>query len=264
MAVAVELNFVFHESAALLSRAQATALRERAVHVWQGRLDDYPQAEVPRLEKVLSDDEEQRAARFHFEKNRNEFILSRGWLRVLLGQYLGVPPAELVFTYSAHGKPGIGVPAMAPLGFNVSHTDGMVVFAFAWKRKIGIDIEKPREDVDVEELAERFFSSAEKQALHMLPPEIRRGAFFRGWTRKEAYIKAIGEGLSHPLHQFDVSLAPEETHALLGTRPDAKEASRWTVRDVPVEPGYVSALAVEINPTPGVPKAVQSSGASPR
>lgn len=260
----VGLNFVFHESAALLTKTPAATLREHDVHIWQGKLDPCPEGEVPRLVRLLSDDEKERAARFRFEKNRNEFILSRGWLRMLLGQYLGVSPGELVFAYSAHGKPGIGVPAMARLGFNLSHTDTMAMFAFAWNRRVGIDIEKPREDVNVEELAERFFSSAEKQVIRDLPPENRREAFFRCWTRKEAYIKAIGEGLSHPLHQFDVSLAPGETHALLCTRPDADEASRWMLRDVPVGAGYVSAVAVEIDPAPGVPIAGQPSGASPR
>jgi 4'-phosphopantetheinyl transferase len=255
---AAHLNFVFHESTALLTHAQPAALGEHDVHVWQGPLNHYPQDKVSRLETILSGDEKERAARFRFEKNRKEFIVTRGWLRMLLGQYLGVSPAQLAFAYSAHGKPSIGVPATAPLHFNVSHTDGMGVFAFAWNRRVGIDIEKPREEVNVEELAGRFYSSAEKQAIRELPPEDRREAFFRCWTRKEAYIKAIGEGLSHPLHQFDVSLAPGDQAALLCTRPDATEASRWVLRDVPTAPGYIAALAVEVNSERNVGTAVQS------
>jgi len=261
---AVGLKFVFHEGAPLLTKAPTPALGEHDVHVWQCWLNDYPESELLRLEKFLSADEKERVARFRFEKNRNEFTLSRGWLRMLLGQYLGVSPAELAFTYSAYGKPAIGVPAMASLHFNVSHTDGMAVFGFTWNRRVGIDIEKPRENVKVEELAERFFSVAEKQALREVPPENRREAFFRCWTRKEAYIKAIGEGLSHPLHQFDVSLAPGELRALLCARPDASEASRWVLRDVPITPGYISAVAVEVDPSLGSTIAGQSPDAATR
>src|ERR1700689_1397593 len=105
---AVRLNFVFHDSAALRGQVQANALGEPDVHVWQGQLNDAPKSEVSRLEKFMSDDEKERAARFRFEKHRTEFVLTRGWLRMLLGQYLGVAPAELVFVYSPHGKPGIG------------------------------------------------------------------------------------------------------------------------------------------------------------
>jgi len=129
----------------------------------------------------------------------------------------------------------------------------MVVCAFARDRGVGVDVEKVRRDFNVEEIAERFFSVAERDALRGIPVHEKHEAFFRCWTRKEAYIKARGEGLSHPLHQFDVSLTPKDAAALLATRPDCIEAARWLLRDLPVTSGYLAALAVEAETTPFMP-----------
>jgi len=224
-------------------------LGEHDVHVWHGPLNLFS-PEIPRLRELLSDDEKERAGRFHFEKNRNEYVLSRGRLRILLASYLSTSPAELCFTYSTHGKPSLNTPARgATLAFNVSHTDVFAVCAFAWNRRVGIDVERIRKNFDPEQIAERFFSAAERLALRNLPEEQRHEAFFRCWTRKEAYIKAIGEGLSHPLHQFDVSFTQEEPAALLGTRPDGAEAGRWWLREIPLPANYIAALAVEAGRT---------------
>ncbi|MBZ5723300.1 MAG: 4'-phosphopantetheinyl transferase superfamily protein [Acidobacteriia bacterium] len=225
--------------------AAIAPLREREIHVWHGSLQPSP-AEVAGLAQLLSPDELERADRFHFEKNRSEFIFARGTLRTLLGSYLGVAPADLRFAYSPHGKPSLD--DRKTVDFNISHTEGMVVFAFARSRRIGVDVEKVRRDFDVEEIAERFFSVAERLALREIPEPQRYPAFFHCWTRKEAYIKARGEGLSHPLHQFDVSLAPGKPAALLGTRPDAEEAKRWSLWDLAISPEHAAALAAEENP----------------
>src|SRR5205823_4857465 len=128
--------------------------------------------------------------------------------------------------------------------FNISHTEGRVALAFVRGVDLGIDIERIRLDVNVRVLAEQFFSKYERRFLRRLPPEQLHAAFFRCWTRKEAYIKAKGEGLSIPLHQFDVSLTPGQPAELLGTRPDRKEASRWELYDLPIECGYAAALVV--------------------
>jgi 4'-phosphopantetheinyl transferase len=255
MGVAVQsgLKIEFRVYAANVDSSITRSLGEQEAHIWHAPLRP-SSLDVSRLQPLLSEDESKRAGRFRFEKNRNEFILGRGWLRILSASYLGVSPAELGFAYSSHGKPYLSAPASAQaLAFNVSHTEGMVLFAFTWSRKVGIDVENVRGDFNAPEIAERFFSVAEREALRRVPAEQQYEAFFRCWTRKEAYVKAQGEGLSHPLHEFDVSLAPDETSALLATRPDPAEADRWLLRDLPVTSGYAAAFAVEVDSTPFVP-----------
>ena len=221
------------------------ALGERHVHVWQSAIET-SSPENARLQDLLSSDERERAARFHFEKDRSAYIVSRGRLRILLGAYLGASPAELQFVYSKYGKPSLGNSTQhASLSFNVSHSAGLVLYAFA-KRRVGVDVEHVRNNFDAGQIAERFFSEAEKIALRTTAQAQRHQAFFRCWTRKEAYIKAIGEGLSHPLHQFDVSLDAGSA-AILGSRPDAAEAKRWLLRDIPLPADYIGALAVEMD-----------------
>lgn len=245
------LKFEFRACTAGENESLPSPLPPDAVHVWRAPLPA-PSGDIPRLAQLLSTDETERAGRIRFEKNRNGFIFARGTLRILLGAYLGLSPAELRFAYSAQGKPSLAFPEDCTLTFNLSDTDGMVVFAFARERRLGIDVEKVRLDFEVGPIAERFFSFAELLALRNVPEEHRHEAFFRCWTRKEAYIKAIGEGLSHPLHRFDVSLLPGATAALLSTRPDPAEVHRWLLRDIPVTPGHVAALAVEANPSPPI------------
>ena|SRR5712692_5086719 len=255
MGVAVQsgLKIELREFAANADSSTTRSLGEQEAHIWRAPLHPSP-LDVPRLLSLLSEDESKRARRFRFEKNRNEFILSRGWVRILAASYLDVLPAELGFAYSPHGKPYLSTPARAQsLAFNVSHTEGMVLFAFTWSRKVGIDVENLRGDFNATEIAERFFSVAEREALRRVPAEQQHEAFFRCWTRKEAYIKARGEGLSHPLYEFDVSLAPDETSALLATRPDPAEAGRWWLRNLPVTSGYAAALAVAVDSTPFMP-----------
>ena len=219
-------------------------LRPDVVEVWICSLEVSPPTERMCYE-LLSLEERERASRYRVGRPREEFILTRGTLRSLLSRYLRATPQELLFRYSAYGKPFLD--RHYDLRFNVSHSGGLVLMAFARAREIGIDVEKVDREVDAKKLSERFFSVRERQCLKDLSGEELQAAFFRCWTRKEAYVKARGEGLSLPLHQFDVSLAPDETRALLATRPDPSEASRWLLCDFAVPPGYAAALALALS-----------------
>ncbi len=216
------------------------------VHVWRVCLD--PDASyVTSLRQTLSADERARAGRFYFEKDREHFIVARGLLRVILSRYLDIEPSQLRFCYSPFGKPSLVTTSdQKTLSFNVSHSCGLALYAVTRDRKIGIDLERIRTDFACEQIAERFFSPREKAMLRALQAEkAKHRAFFNCWTRKEAYIKARGEGLSLPLDQFDVSLAPGEPATLLNVRGDPLEASRWSLQELFPGPGYVAALAVE-------------------
>jgi 4'-phosphopantetheinyl transferase len=224
----------------------SAALASGEVHVWRQRLD-LRSPELAQLRTLLSPDEAERAQRFRFGIDRDHFIVSRGTLRRLLAEYLGLAAASLQFVYSQYGRPTLtGEATSSPIEFNVSHSGGVALFAFAHNHRIGVDIEKLRRDFSTIEIAERFFSMAERSALRELPVHERHDAFFRCWTRKEAFIKALGEGLSHPLDQFDVAIGPKAPPTLLATRPEAGEATRWSLWDIAVPDGYVAALATEV------------------
>ena len=167
-------------------------------------------------------------------------------LRILLGAYFDANPSSLEFTYSEKGKPHVSHrPGQLDLRFNVAHSGDVILLAFTEGRRLGIDVEQVRPDFATDDIAERFFSGAERKCLRNLPATQRHDAFFRCWTRKEAYLKATGDGLSMPLDQFDVSLAPGEPARLIETRPDPAEANRWELQDLPVPSGYAGALVIE-------------------
>ncbi len=223
----------------------AVVLGRDEVHVWRASLDQ-PKSQIETFVHTLAVDEQARAGRFYFERDRKYFIVARGVLRAILGCYLNRQPECLVFCYGAHGKPALAGDAdLDAIRFNVSHSHEVALYAVTRDREVGIDLERIRFDLAVMEIAERFFSLQEVAALRTLPTDAQRQAFFRCWTRKEAYIKARGEGLSRPLDQFDVSLAPGEPAAVLGTSQDPSEASRWSLRELPLDPDYAAALAVE-------------------
>jgi 4'-phosphopantetheinyl transferase len=217
-------------------------LGDDEVHVWRATLDQTP-SQIQRLLHNLAADEHVRAERFYFERDREQFIASRGVLRAILGGYLHRTPESLSFCYSPHGKPALaGETDDDAIRFNVSHSHGVALFAVTRGREVGVDIERIRFDLAVVEIAERFFSPREVVMLQALPAVAQPQAFFRCWTRKEAYIKARGEGLSLPLDQFDVSGEPA---AILGTQQDPSEASRWSLQELTPAPGYAAALTVE-------------------
>ena len=221
------------------------ALSNEDVHIWRASLEQ-PAGLVHQLSQLLSHDEQTRAARFHFERDRRRFIVGRGALRIMAGRYLGADPDQLRFRYESHGKPYLSVEFNhCGLGFNLAHSNELAVYAFTRGRELGIDVEYIHSLPDAEQIAARFFSAQENVALHTLPESQRLEAFFNCWTRKEAYIKAIGDGLSHPLDQFQVSLSPEEPARLLNVEGSPAEATRWSMASWAPTPGYVAALVVD-------------------
>src|SRR5687767_11560297 len=221
------------------------SLSRDEVHVWRASLDE-PAWPLQELEQVLSLDERERAGRYYFERDRKRFIAGRGMLRKILGHYLGVAPAHLQFRYGPRGKPALGeAPGEKELRFNLSHSQGLALYAVTCEREIGVDLEYARRVSDLEQLAERFFSVRENAVLQSLSPSQRPQAFFDCWTRKEAYIKAVGEGFSIPLDQFDVSLAPGEPARLISIEGDPQKASLWTLRELSPAHGFAGALVVE-------------------
>lgn len=220
-------------------------LGKNQVHVWRAALDQAAPI-LQTLSRVLSPDESERAAKFFFQRDRDHFLVARGVLRTILSRYLKVAPDQLRFDYDEYGKPALAEIQGGPsLRFNLSHSHGLALYAFTLEREIGIDTERVREDFDFEPIAEQFFSPREVEMLRALPLNMRREGFFNCWTRKEAYIKAVGQGLSLPLDQFVVSLAPGEPAALLSVADHAQDAFRWSIKDLRLEPGYVAAVAVE-------------------
>lgn len=220
-------------------------LLKTQVHLWSATLD-ISTVEAKDLEHLLSEDEVVRAARYRFERDRRRFIAARGLLRRLLASYSGTGPRSLAFSYNRYGKPAI-LPSSESdvLCFNLSHAANRALFAVSWNRQVGVDIEYHRSEVDCAALSERFFSSDERAALKALPAEKQRDAFFRCWTRKEAYIKATSEGMSLPLDSFSVSLRPGEPAALLGVRNDPREHMRWAMLDVSPGEQWSAALVAE-------------------
>jgi 4'-phosphopantetheinyl transferase len=223
------------------------SLPTTSVDVWLASLEQ-PPAIVESLRNLLSTDERDRADRFHFEKDRRHFIVARGGLRKLLGNYLGIAPNLIRFDYADHGKPRLAGEIQqqhTPLEFNLAHSGGLAVYAFTSLGEIGVDLERIKPEFPGDDIARRFFSAAEVACLEQLEPEARALAFFTCWTRKEAFIKANGMGLALGLDQFDVTLSPGEPVALLGTRWDENEAARWSLRALEIEQGYVGAVAVQ-------------------
>ena len=211
------------------------------MHVWRIALD---RGDGDSLRSGLSSDELARAARFHFERDRTRFSVARAALREILAHYLGASPAEIAFVYGDHGKPALAPPD-GDLRFNLSHSHDLALCAVARGREVGVDVERIRELDDLEELSRRVFSAREQAALRRLPEPNRLAGFFTAWARKEAFIKALGEGLSHPLERFDVSLEPDRPARLERIDGDAERAARWTLAAVEVEAGHTAALVVE-------------------
>jgi 4'-phosphopantetheinyl transferase len=221
------------------AEAGLVQLPEDVVHVWLARLD-VGVARVDALGRHLSRDEVERARRLRSDRDRARFIVARGILRELVSRYLGVDPRRVRFHYGVRGKPRLDTDALA---MSVSRTGNRACFAFVRGREIGVDIEQVRHGFPYECVAAAFFSAAEVAALRVFPPRERCEAFFRCWTRKEAYLKARGEGLAVDLASFDVSL--DECAALL-REPD--QPGRFTLCGLNAPPGHAMALAVEGRP----------------
>jgi 4'-phosphopantetheinyl transferase len=229
-----------------LAELRAPALDGVSIHLWHASPQERAEL-LPHLSGLLSADEVARRDRFRFENDRQDFAFARGMLRTALAAYLGGDPRELHFRYSQHGKPALAASFPTDLQFNLSHTQGAVLLGICRGRAIGVDVERVREDLVPREIAGRFFSLAEQRALMNLPEAEQRHAFFRCWTRKEAFLKARGHGLSFPLAGFDVSIGAYETEVELTTRPDPVEARNWQILRASAPAGCAAAVAVGAN-----------------
>jgi len=199
---------------------------------------------------ALSPDERDRAERFVLERHRRRFVMARGVLRMILARYLQEPPEAISFEYSPLGKPGLArhLQPAGGLHFNLSHSEDLVVYAVARGPELGIDVERMRDLDDMEQLARISFSPTEFATWQGLARSHRRAAFFRCWTRKEAYIKATGAGFFQPLDQFDVTLAPDEPPRFLRIAGEPDAHLHWSLCDLTPAPGYAAALAVRARP----------------
>lgn len=216
-----------------------------AVHLWLLPLDE-PAWPLDELAAELDDAEQARAARFHFERDARRWRAARGLLRRVLAPYAGAAPSELRFAADAAGKPALCGLAGAP-AFNLSHSGGFALLGITHAARIGVDIEVMRPLPDRDAIAASHFAVAERQALAALPADLRGDGFFACWTRKEAYVKALGGGLSIPLADFEVSLDPREPAALVAALDGRAEAARWTLwSDRPAD-GVWAAAAIERN-----------------
>ncbi|MEQ8187731.1 MAG: 4'-phosphopantetheinyl transferase superfamily protein [Candidatus Eremiobacterota bacterium] len=216
-------------------------IENNEVHIWLASLN-IDRTFVETLKKILSEDEIKRAEKFYFQKDRNHFIACRGILRNILGFYLNINPGEIKFSYNPYGKPSLNE-TEKKLSFNLSNSHGMAIYGITCNRDIGIDIEHIPKDFSWEDIVKNFFSEKEIRSLYQIPTHLQKKAFFNGWTRKEAYIKAKGKGLSIALDSFDVSLTPGKPAELLEVR--GEEKSRWFLKEIILDPDYVSAIAVE-------------------
>src|SRR5260370_5569497 len=219
-------------------------LGEAEVHLWVVPLAVTPE-KSSHFRSILSRDEQERAGRFHKTKDAQRYVAARGSLRSLLGAYLAIEPDRLRFAYDAFGKPRLARQVMlTSVNFSVSHSDDRGLFGFVRGHKIGVDMERISTEIDIEGLAKRYFSPNEFQKLWSLPADQRREAFYCGWTRKEAYLKGRGEGLSYGLDRVEVSLAPSDPAILLGASDDPNASPHWTVLHLSPAPGYVWSVAV--------------------
>ncbi|MCA1682485.1 MAG: 4'-phosphopantetheinyl transferase superfamily protein [Actinobacteria bacterium] len=217
------------------------ALPADEVHVWRASLDRSAE-DVAELRALLSVDELARADRFRFERHRARFTVGRGLLRLLLGRHLGLDPAAVRFGYGAYDKPHV---ERAGVWFNLSHSGAVALMCLACVGEVGIDVELDDADFSRELVAERFFSATEVAVLRSLPEALQPRAFLTCWTRKEAFIKARGDGLSLPLHSFDVTLAPDAPATLVRTAWSREEPRQWRLQDLSdPEAGYIAAVAL--------------------
>jgi 4'-phosphopantetheinyl transferase len=222
-------------------RVEQFGLADDDLHVWFESLD----ADAPRTAELaasLSPDEIDRASRFRFERDRKRYVVGRGTLRQLIAGYTGDSPTSIQFAYGSHGKPFL---PDGEITFNLSHSESRAVLVFSRGLEIGVDIEAFAPRPADRDVAERFFSHREVQKLLALPLQDRALAFLTCWTRKEAFIKAKGDGLSLSLQDFDVAFEPGAAPAILRTAWSHSEPATWRLDDLSAHcPGYVAALAV--------------------
>ncbi|HVO61789.1 MAG TPA: 4'-phosphopantetheinyl transferase superfamily protein [Terriglobales bacterium] len=211
------------------------------VEIWRSP-NDVESDSYERLRTLLVPEELARAAAFRLQRDRKQYVIGRGLLRMLLAGYLRLDPLAVRFQYTSYGKPQLLFPSKdCNIQFNIAHSGAIILFGFTLEHRIGVDIEQMRSDVEIDDISQRFFSASERQWISGLPPAQRSDAFFRCWTRKEAFLKGTGKGLSARLDSFDVISNPEEDCCSLET----SDRRKWLIRDLDVEPGYAAAVALE-------------------
>jgi 4'-phosphopantetheinyl transferase len=212
-------------------------------HIFAAQLDDSLASDFARAS--LSRDEKDRANRFHRKIHKTRFIAGRSLIRLVLGRYLGVQPATLRFIYSREGKPALDPSfTRSDLRFNLAHSEDLALLAVTRSGEIGVDVEHIRPIPDAAALVARFFSSRESHSFNQLPEDVRPAAFFNLWTRKEAWLKATGEGIAHSLNQVEVSFLPHEPARLLSLPSSRQNAAHWTLRELHPARGVAAAFAV--------------------
>lgn len=225
--------------------AAKLTLDSSEVHIWRTGLV-LPNPTLNLLASTLSPDERQRASSFRFDRHRDRYVAGRGAIRSLLGRYLACAPHEIQFVYGAHGKPEVFHPKRGSrLRFNLAHSADLALFALCHDRRIGIDLERKRALADMTQLVSRNFSARESATWRSLPQRERTSAFFNCWVRKEAFVKAVGEGLSYPLQDFDVTLSPGDIPDLTAVSGDVELARKWSLFEISVAPDYAAAVVVE-------------------
>jgi len=223
----------------------ANELDEKSVHLWRISIDDYSQ-EISEYEHLLSEDERAWAGRFHFEADRRRYLISHGVLRTILGSYLNREPKSIRFRTNEAGKPEIiGVPGEQPITFNLSHSGATVLVGVASARRIGVDIELLKSGIDVVGIAEKHFTREELDTLRSKSDDDRYRSFYSLWTCKEAYLKAIGCGLSKGLKTFTLSEKENGWAISRGTSDGQRRTDHWTIRSLRLMDGYAAAVASE-------------------
>lgn len=228
-----------------LARRTAASLGGDEIQVWIATAPS-DETSLKVLAGTLNSDERERAESLRVREPRREFVFGRVLLRQILGACSQVEPAALVFGYQPQGKPFLLRSALGTgLSFNLSHSGSLVAIALARGREVGVDIESVRQLDDWPRLAERIFSPHELCELYSLPKQQQPQAFFNGWTRKEAYLKATGEGLTDALAAIEVTMAPGKEPELLGLPTGPEAAHQWGIRDVPLPPDFAGAVVFE-------------------
>jgi 4'-phosphopantetheinyl transferase len=228
-----------------MTRSSVPCLKEGAIHVWRVGLDA-PTTIVTKLSTTLSKDERQRTEQLVLERHRHRFIIGRAGLRILLGAYLKQAPKELVFSYGPHGKPALQTDRSASsIRFNLAHSQSIALYAFALDRDVGVDVEHWQAVEDAAGIAQRFFAPDEIKELKALPTDRWEEGFYRCWTRKEAYIKARGKGLTIPLSTFSVIVRSGERAASVRSTADPEGVSQWSVEEIRPAARSSAAVAAE-------------------
>ncbi len=213
------------------------------VHVWKANLLPSNTASL-NLPNVLSADELARASRFKFPQHQQAFRAARGILRLILSRYLGIPPQAVVFQHGPHGKPSLAPSITPSFSFNVSHSNNLALYAVTQESTVGIDIEYHRQKINIPALIQRICSSEEKAILTALPPEEQKKGFFACWTKKEAFVKATGKGITIPLEAITVPLPPSNSFDIGSLQDNELQGSSWSLFEIAVDPGYTAALAL--------------------